>query len=163
MQINRGNALAFEALYKAHFPRVRDYLRIYLGDTSVGEDVAQETFLQFWQNPNGYDPGRSGLRAYLFGIARNKAADWWRRRDKQDGPASEVISRGDDSALLMGDALQQLNPDLRNILWLREVEGYSYEELAGILELPVGTVRSRLFSAREQLRRVWKTPHKETL
>jgi RNA polymerase sigma-70 factor (ECF subfamily) len=163
MQINRGDTLAFEALYKAHFQRVRDFLRIYLGDASIGEDVAQETFLQFWQHPNGYNPGRSSLRAYLFGIARNKAADWWRSRDRQEDSAAEMVSRSDDSALLMGDALQRLNPDLRNILWLREVEGYSYEELAGILGLPVGTVRSRLFAAREQLRRVWKTPHKETL
>jgi RNA polymerase sigma-70 factor (ECF subfamily) len=62
----------------------------------------------------------------------------------------------------MSDALQQLEPDLRNVLWLREVEGYSYDELASILGLPLGTVKSRLFSAREQLRRVWQTTNQTT-
>jgi RNA polymerase sigma-70 factor (ECF subfamily) len=46
---------------------------------------------------------------------------------------------------------------LRNVLWLREVEGYSYDELARILDVSLGTVKSRLFSAREELRSVWKT------
>jgi RNA polymerase sigma-70 factor, ECF subfamily len=58
---------------------------------------------------------------------------------------------------LMKDALALLEPDLRNVMWLREVEGYSYDELAHILDIPVGTVKSRLFSAREQLRRIWKS------
>jgi RNA polymerase sigma-70 factor (ECF subfamily) len=60
--------------------------------------------------------------------------------------------------LLLNDALQQLDPELRNALWLREVEGYSYDELSRILDIPLGTVKSRLFSAREQLRRIWKSP-----
>jgi RNA polymerase sigma-70 factor (ECF subfamily) len=161
--MQEDQAVAFESLYNAHFVRVRNFLRIYLGDPAVVEDIAQDTFLQFWKTPNGFDPARSNLRAYLFGIARKKAADWWRRQDRSGNPAFEATSRNTDSALLMSDALEQLNPDLRNVLWLREVEGYSYDELAGILGLPVGTVKSRLFSAREQLRTVWKRPSKEVL
>jgi RNA polymerase sigma-70 factor (ECF subfamily) len=56
----------------------------------------------------------------------------------------------------MSDALKRLDPDFRTVLWLREAEGYSYEELSNILSIPIGTVRSRLFAAREQLRRIWK-------
>jgi RNA polymerase sigma-70 factor (ECF subfamily) len=160
-------AIAFESLYNSHFVQVRNFLRIYLGDSAVVEDVAQDTFLQFWQSPSAFDPARSSLRAYLFGIARKKAADWWRKQEKSDHSAPEAIAPHTGSALLLSDALQQLPPDLRNVLWLREVEGYSYDELAEILGLPVGTVKSRLFSAREQLRRVWQTtnqtPSKETL
>jgi len=162
-QINRGDAPAFEALYNAHFNRVCTFLRIYLSDASVVEDVAQDTFLQFWQSPGGFNPERSGLRAYLFGVARKKAADWWRRRERSGNPFAEAVSTSSHSTLEIGDALQQLSPDLRNVLWLREVEGYSYVELADILGLPIGTVKSRLFSAREQLRRVWKTTSKEAL
>ena len=146
---------AFDKLYSAHFVRVRDFLRVYLGNAGVVEDVAQETFLQYWQMPQGFEPARSNLRTYLFGIARKKAADWWRQQKAE--PAAEASCGSSDTALLMKDAFARLEPDSRNILWLREVEGHSYEELASILDVPIGTVKSRLFAAREQLRRIWKT------
>jgi RNA polymerase sigma-70 factor, ECF subfamily len=57
---------------------------------------------------------------------------------------------------LVGDAFARLPEEQRMLIWLREVEGQSYSELAAILEIPVGTVRSRLFAAREELRRVWQ-------
>ena len=146
---------AFEKLYSAHFVRVRDFLRVYLGNAAAVDDVAQETFLQYWQRPHGFDPARSNLRTYLFGIARKKAADWWRHQ-KAEPPTRSICGSG-DAAVLMKDAFARLEPDLRNILWLREVEGHSYQELASILDVPIGTVKSRLFAAREQLRRIWKT------
>lgn len=161
--MQQDQAIAFESLYNSHFVPVRNFLRIYLGDSAIVEDVAQDTFLQFWQSPNAFDPARSNLRAYLFGIARKKAADWWRQQEKPGNAAPEGVSLHTGPSLLMSDALQQLEPDLRNVLWLREVEGYSYDELAAILGLPLGTVKSRLFSAREQLRRVWQTTTKENL
>lgn len=157
IQVTRGDALAFEKLYAAYFAPVRDFLGIYLGEASVVDDVAQDTFLQLWQRPNGFNPARSNLKAYLFGIARKKAADWWRHHHgTPESSAFDIASNSNDSALLISDALKRLDADLRNVLWLREVEGYSYDELAGILDIPLGTVKSRLFSAREQLRRVWK-------
>ena len=55
----------------------------------------------------------------------------------------------------MSDALGQLPVEQRSLLWLREVEGQSYAELAAILDIPIGTVRSRLFAAREALRVIW--------
>jgi RNA polymerase sigma-70 factor, ECF subfamily len=100
---------------------------------------------------------RSTLKAYLFGIARKKAADWWRHQPPAESPPGEIACQGPGSALLLEDAFERLAPELRNVLWLREVEGYSYDELARILDVPLGTVKSRLFSAREELRRVWKT------
>ena len=160
--MQEDTALTFEELYNAHFIRVRNFLRIYLGNNAVVDDVAQDTFLQFWQSPNSFNPERSSLRAYLLGIARKKAADWWRHHEKSSDAAIELVAAPADSAVLMSDALCQLNPDLRNVLWLREVEGYSYDELAEILAIPVGTVRSRLFTAREQLRTVWMAACKET-
>ena len=62
-----------------------------------------------------------------------------------------------ETSSLVGDALSRLNEDQRSLLWLREVEGQSYAELAHILEIPVGTVRSRLFAAREELRKIWRS------
>jgi RNA polymerase sigma-70 factor (ECF subfamily) len=60
----------------------------------------------------------------------------------------------------MGDAFRQLPEEQRTLLWLRAVEGLSYAELAVILAIPVGTVSSRLFAAREALRRIWRAPDK---
>lgn len=62
-----------------------------------------------------------------------------------------------ETASLVSDAFQRLPEEQRSLLWLREVEGQSYAELAQILEIPVGTVRSRLFTAREELRKVWRS------
>jgi RNA polymerase sigma-70 factor (ECF subfamily) len=157
VQVTRRDAKAFERVYTENVASVRNFLRIYLRSASTVDDVAQDTFLQFWQRPAKYDPARSTLKTYLLGIARKRAADWWRHHQPA-APAPEVASAADDSSpLLLKDALQQLDPELRNALWLREVEGYSYDELSRILDIPLGTVKSRLFSAREQLRRVWNS------
>ncbi len=56
---------------------------------------------------------------------------------------------------LLENALARLDPESRTLLWLRQAEGYSYVELAEIFQIPLGTVRSRLFTAREKLRQVW--------
>ena len=58
----------------------------------------------------------------------------------------------------MADAFARLPEEQQSLMWLREVEGQSYAELAVILQIPVGTVKSRLFAAREELRRIWRSP-----
>jgi RNA polymerase sigma-70 factor (ECF subfamily) len=156
-QVNRRSPSAFEQVYRDNFGRVRSFLRVYLGNSSIVDDVAQDTFLQFWRRPDGFDPSRSTLKTYLLGIARKRAADWWRhQRPSEDSVPEAQNADADSGTLLLKDAMQQLDPELRNVLWLREVEGYSYEELSRLLDIPLGTVKSRLFTAREQLRRIWR-------
>lgn len=157
-RICRGDARAFDAFYREALPRLRAFVRQLLGDDSAAEDVAQEAFIQLWRRPNGFDPERGSLRAYLFGIGRKRAADWWReRKTGPDAAVAEMQAGGlaMDASSAIGDAFARLAPDQRSLLWLREVEGQSYAELAEIFEIPVGTVRSRLFAAREELRRIW--------
>ena len=151
----RGDARAFEALYQEHAARLRSFLRQYLGDAQTAQDITQEVFLALWRNPNGFDPGRGTLRAYIFGIARKRVADWWRHHPPADAPQSGPAVADSERTALLADALAQLEPGVRGLLWLREVEGYSYVELAEILDISVGTVKSRLFAAREALRRLW--------
>jgi len=153
----RGDTVAFERFYQAHFRHLRNFLQLYLGSPQTAEDVAQDAFLQIWRRPNGFNPTKATLKAYLFGIARKRAADWWRQHQRSGAELS--VQRPlpcEQSRMLIGDALAQLQAELRCLLWLREVEGYSYAELAEIVGIPLGTVRSRLFAAREELRRVWK-------
>ena len=113
-------------------------------------------YLQTSTAPNGFHPERGPLRAYLCGIARKRAADWRRKQGPSDpGTDNKVGVCQTETVSIMGDALRRLSEEQRKLLWLREVEGHSYEEIAVILEIPVGTVKSRLFAAREALRRIW--------
>ena|SRR5579875_616942 len=152
-QEDLSDPAVFDGLYRAQGSPVRRFLQVWLGDKAAADDVLQETFLHFWRRPSGFDRVKGNIRAYLLGIARKKAADW-RRRNKSVAADAVAVVR-ESHALLIQDALSHLPEDLRSTLWLREVEGYSYEELARILNVPVGTVRSRLHAARQKLRTIW--------
>ena len=155
-RIRRGEAHAFDVFYREMGPRLLGFLRQIVGNRQVAEDVLQETFTQMWQRPNGFSPEKGPLPAYLFGVARKRAAEWWRKRGSASKNAFEERAEcKTETTSLVGDAFRRLSEEQRSLLWLREVEGQSYAELAQILEIPVGTVRSRLFTAREELRRVW--------
>jgi RNA polymerase sigma-70 factor (ECF subfamily) len=157
-RIRRGEAQAFEAFYRETGPQLLGFLRQVVGNLQAAEDVMQEAFTQMWQSPNSFTPERGTLRAYLFGVARKCAAEWWRKRGSGGGnPVEEPTECKTEMTSLVGDAFQRLPEEQRSLLWLREVEGQSYAELAQILDIPIGTVRSRLFTAREELRMVWHT------
>lgn len=158
-RICRGDARAFDALYRMHGPKLEVFLRRFLGSQQAAEDIMQETFTGIWQHPNGFEPERGTLRAYLFGVGRKRGAEWWRKREARKETAQcEPAECKTETASLVTDALARLGAEKRALIWLRDVEGYSYAELAQILEIPVGTVKSRLFGAREELRSVWQAP-----
>ena len=160
-KIVKGDAASFDAFYRANAPGLQGFLRQIIGNPQAAEDVAQETFIQIWNRPNGFQPERGALRTYLYGIGRKRAAEWWRKYSPtQPEKESAVSPDHSETASVVGDAFQRLPEEQRNLLWLREVEGQSYAELAAILEIPVGTVRSRLFAAREALRTIWRSPNK---
>jgi RNA polymerase sigma-70 factor, ECF subfamily len=155
-KIANGNAEAFDTWYRETAPRVRVFLRRVLANEQAAEDVMQETFTQIWRRPHGFDPERGSSRAYLFGVARRQAAEWGRKQKPAGGIEGDVPSRAHiEIASMVAEAFSRLALEQQTLLWLREVEGQSYAELASILEVPVGTVRSRLFAAREALRGVW--------
>ncbi|GGH01162.1 RNA polymerase sigma factor [Silvibacterium dinghuense] len=155
------DADAFDSFYREHAPRLTAFLRQVTGSRQAAEDVAQETFSQMWSRPNGYQPGRGALKAYLFGAARKRASEWWRSQRPTERLEEGLHEGGTgrsssaESQAQIKDALERLLPEQRALLWLREVEGQSYAELAEILGVPIGTVRSRLFAAREALRETW--------
>ena len=155
-RISQGDADSFDAFYRENAPRLQVFLRQIIGNPQAAEDIVQETFTQIWNRPNGFQPERGPLRAYLYGIGRKRAADWWRKQRPSDRASEDQVSVCQaETVSIVGDAFRRLAEEQRTLLWLREVEGQSYAELAVILEIPVGTVRSRLFAAREALRRVW--------
>jgi RNA polymerase sigma-70 factor (ECF subfamily) len=161
-RIRQGDAQAFGEFYRQNAPRLEAFLRHIVGDRQTAEDIMQETFTQIWLRPNGFQPDRGELRSYLFGIGRKRAAEWWRMRGPKSPEVEDsAIPALTETAAVIDDAFRRLPEEQRSLLWLREVEGQSYAELAGILGVPIGTVRSRLFTAREALRKLWKSPRPE--
>jgi RNA polymerase sigma-70 factor (ECF subfamily) len=155
--IRAGDAAAFDSFYRQNAARLHAFLRHLTGNRQAAEDLMQETFAQIWHRPNGFEPSRGTLRAYLYGIGRKRAAEWWRKQVSQgSGTENHASECRTERNSIVADAFRQLPEEHRTLLWLREVEGQSYAELAQILDIPVGTVRSRLFAAREQLRSIWK-------
>ena len=149
-------AEAFDAVYRENAPRLRAFLRQIVGSFQAAEDLTQEIFTQLWRRPDGFDPTRGNVRAYLFGIGKHRAADWWRRGKPETPLQDDRCSACDlERGSVIADALGCLPEEQRTLLWLRKVEGQSYTELAAILDIPVGTVRSRLFMARQALRSIW--------
>lgn len=155
-RISSGNTDAFEGWYRDNASRLRAFLRHLLGDEQIAEDLMQEAFIQIWRRPQGYKSQRGSLRSYLFGTARNLAKGWFRKQRTGDSLDREIpLWDRMETNSMVAEAFNRLDPEDKTILWLREVEGQSYMELSTILEIPVGTVRSRLHNAREALREVW--------
>lgn len=156
-RITEGDPDAFNAVYQENAARLCAFVKQMTQDHSAAQDIVQETFIQLWKKPAGFHPERGSIRNYLFGIARKKASEWWRSHRAADSIGDGEVHGGNaELGSLLEEAMAKLPEEQRLLLWLREVEGQSYAELAAILEIPLGTVRSRLFSAREALRQVWR-------
>ncbi len=143
----------------AEIPRLRRYARALIGDRAAADDLVQDTLERAWTRLSQWRPG-SDLRAWLFGIMHNLRVDQLRRpalvTQLVDDEDIRVATRATQTdALEMQDlkaALQKLPDEYREVLLLVALEGMSYAEIATTLEIPLGTVMSRLSRGREKLR-----------
>jgi len=160
-----GDDSAWEELVDA---TASDLFRMAVSFTrqrSEAEDLTQEVFLKLWQNLHRYEPG-STFRAWAFRIARNMFVDAYRRARAErsatwvDPEFLEMLPGGEDPHTstvrrqrleMARTALGRLPEDLSRLILLRDFADWSYEELAEELELPLGTVKSRLNRARREL------------
>ena len=164
-----GDRDAFAALFDRYQDRVWRFFRRRLADRTTAEELTQETFLAILQGALRYQP-RAPFRSYLFGIAFNLLAAA-RRRTRSDAPAdtttglAEPIAGAPDHVLVLWvrRAIAGLDADDREILMLREYDALSYDEIAAVLSLPVGTVRSRLFRARLALKERLDAPRPQEI
>lgn len=149
LDLKAGSQPAFSELFGRYRAPLYGYFRRRMPDAVRAEDLTQETFLAVLKAAKRYEP-RATFRTYLYAVAMNiLSADRRKNRPEAGGEAAEPSASDDhDSAIWVRRAIGQLDPEQREILLLREFEELSYEEIAGLLDVPVNTVRSRLFRAR---------------
>ncbi len=157
----QGDRQAFGELVGRHRPGVVNVVYRMCGDPAVAEDAAQEAFLRAWQHLGRYNP-RFAFRSWVYRLALNAAVDALRRERPTTALEAQPLVSSDESpeARLerqqQTEAVQQavlgLPPASRAVLVLREYEALSYHEIAQALDIPVGTVMSRLSYARGLLR-----------
>ena len=158
-----GDRNAFNELVRIHAQGVLNVIFRMCGDAQVAEDAAQETFIRAWSHLGSFRVD-SSLRNWLYRIALNTATDMLRKdkrilpvdvndfqlADPQPGPEGTYLQ--EERTALVQAAIQSLPDASRAVLVLKEYEGLSYREIADALDIPIGTVMSRLNYARRVLK-----------
>ena len=167
-QARQGDRHAFGELVCRYYPGVVQVVYRLCGDPGLAQDMAQETFMRAWIKFQSFHP-QSSLRNWFYRIAVNATLDELRRRsevtledesiqmlaDQADSPETVLIKKERTAFLQM--AMQSLPETARSVLVLREYGELSYQEIASVLGVPIGTVMSRLNYARNRLREVLNT------
>jgi RNA polymerase sigma-70 factor, ECF subfamily len=178
---SQGSRWAFEELVRRYERELFGYLRNYLDDAEMAEDVFQQTFLQVHLKCDQFEPGRM-VRPWLYTVATNQAIDCQRRNrrhrmvslDRQTGAEAEEEagtlvtlldspepdpaeqSEAAERSLEVRRALETLPEQTRQLVMLVYYQGLKYREAAEVLDIPVGTVKSRLHAAIQKLNEVLK-------
>ena len=161
LDVRRGSRPAFEQLFDRYRERVWRFFRRRVTDPAHAEELAQDVFVAVLQGATRYTP-RAPFRSYLFGVAynilladRRKASH--RATEPLDPETMSIASDG-DAGICIRQALDALDGDDRELVMLREYEQLSYQEIADLRQIPLNTVRSRLYRARLALRDLLNRP-----
>lgn len=170
-RVQAGDKAAFNLLVRKYQYKVINLVSRYVYDNSEVEDITQDVFIKAYRAINGFR-GDSAFYTWLYRIAINTAKNYLVAQSRrppntdveaQDAelvesgsglrdigtPESNVLTR--ELAERVTKAVEELPEDLRTAIMLREIEGLSYEEIALVMDCPIGTVRSRIFRAREAI------------
>lgn len=178
LRLQQGDRMALDPLVRRYERELFGYLSRYLGDEELAADVFQNTFLQVFVKIEQYEPGRAA-RPWLYAIATHQAIDALRRQQRQrdrvhwyenrsiqadatdpaiwdwaapedEGDPLELLERSEQHTLVR-QAVAQLPELLRQVVLLVYFQGLKYHEAAEVLEIPLGTVKSRLHAALKKL------------
>ncbi|MGC8792253.1 MAG: RNA polymerase sigma factor [Bryobacteraceae bacterium] len=167
-----GEEAAWEELVKTHIRRVYSICYRFTGNDAEAQDLTQEVFLRVFRSLKSFRAGEGSFQVWLHRLTRNLLIDHYRRshmdratdglhtqlavleeRSSPDSRTDSAVS-GREAAELLHYALQKLSPELREAVILRDLEGLEYREIAAVLRIPEGTVKSRLNRGRAELARV---------
>ena len=170
-RVQKGDKRAFDLLIQKYQHRIVSLVSRYVPDHAEAQDVAQEAFIKAYR-AIGRFRGDSAFYTWLYRIAINTAKNWIVARNRRP-PASDIDAADAEQYAMSSrlketstpenemlreeiertvfDTIASLPEDLRTAIMLREMDGMSYEEIATTMECPIGTVRSRIFRAREAI------------
>jgi RNA polymerase sigma-70 factor, ECF subfamily len=163
-QVAGGDRDALGALYRRHAHVVLAQIRLAVGEPGLSEEILQDTMLAVWRGAASFR-GDSSVRSWLIAIARRQARDRRRRRrmhtvgdealagQPSGTPGPEHVALDRAEVAEVAAAIRELAPAHREVLGLMFGAGLSLREVAGVLDIPVGTVKSRLAAARTALNR----------
>ena len=157
-EAGRGESLTAREIVRRYQRRIYSVLYRMVGHHADVEDLCQETFLQLLRNSRGMAEAREP-EAWVYRVAMNVAIDHLRRKVRERGLADKAAGRAPEpkpptpaeSESAARQALDALEPQLRQVAILRIFEGLSHEQISAVLDAPVGTIRWRLFEARRKL------------
>jgi RNA polymerase sigma-70 factor, ECF subfamily len=176
-RLKANDDAAYDELVRTYSASIFHVAYRMLGDTAESSDVVQEIFLKVFRNIGGFK-GEAALKTWIFRIAFSEILNrlrWWKRRHRfstmsldeppnahgmnaghsvaSPSPTPEEVLQSKEQEGAIQQALGRLTKDHRSIIVLRDIEGFSYNEIADVLGVSVGTVKSRLARARSDLKK----------
>lgn len=161
---DRQSRAAFAELFRRLGPKIKGYVRRLGADSALAEDLAQDVMLTIWRRAKLFDPAKASVNAWVFTIARNRRIDVLRRQNRPEPDPNDPmlvreaeplpdqgVTTGQESVLVR-NAMRTLPPEQAELLKMAYYEEKSHSMIAEELELPLGTVKSRLRLAMGKLR-----------
>jgi len=183
-----GDAAAWEELVQRHHRRIYNICYRFAGSPDDAQDLTQEVFIKMYRTLNSYDVGKGAFMTWVTTITRNLLVDHF-RKTKQDrvtdsldatpsehedamplsekiedqGAAPDARAQSQQVGEAVHKALQKLSPDLREAVILRDLQDMDYREIATVLKVPEGTVKSRINRGRAELARLLQRTYKQAM
>jgi RNA polymerase sigma-70 factor (ECF subfamily) len=183
-----GDAVAWEEIVQRYNRRIYNICYRFAGSADDAQDLTQEVFIKMYRMMSSYDSGRAAFMTWVTTITRNLLVDHF-RKTKQDrvtesldgasseyedamplsdklpdkGPPPDARVQSREAGETVHHALQKLSPELREAVILRDLQDMDYREIAAILRVPEGTVKSRINRGRAELARVLQRTYRQVM
>ena len=183
-----GDAVAWEELVQRHHRRIYNLCYRFAGSADDAQDLTQEVFIKMYRTLKSYDVEKGAFMTWVTTITRNLLVDHF-RKSKQDrmtdsldaapsehedamplsdqiqdqGPAPDARAQSVEVGAAVHQALQKLSPDLREAVILRDLQDMDYRDIATVLKVPEGTVKSRINRGRAELARLLQRTYKQVM
>jgi RNA polymerase sigma-70 factor, ECF subfamily len=183
-----GDAAAWEEIVQRYHRRIYNICYRFCGAGEDARDLTQEVFIRMYRTLDSYDDGRGAFMTWVTTLTRNLLVDHFRRTkqdrltesldstssDHEDGtplgeriqdhaPTPDTRAQSREASSIVHEALQKLSPELREAVILRDLQDLDYREIATVLKVPEGTVKSRINRGRAELARLLQRTYKQVM